>query len=501
MHTTVNRNKQDELIKLRLANDRLVSQLSKSLQFKVDNANKQDDSDERSEDLNSSFSTNQATRRFDRIVHSDLNGIHARTLPNNSGLVQKPAAVSSMTQDLNLLERLLSKSNAFSLPLATNNNNNNNKLYTKSLTTSTTTITATTTMPKASLNSDGWLLLQTANENEDDNEHNNNNSNNQKWSRNENPSSKINHQQQQQHQERHKWIHSRLAGQQTRQDGEVDEFSGNSELHSDKRLSVISRLNNRQDNFTTSELANLVPSKQAKLPITNYERQANKSKSVAMLQLVYSHDGKTNQDHQRHYHQSSQKSNNDIVSEQNDDLGYNLSDSDDSNDHPNDNSNDDGPNEDDKDDDEDEDDDDDDDVDCDDDDDDNIDVVVMELPSCDWLHSKDNLAVSTQTAGNEYLANNGPAKFYETCDELPECEWAGQCKVDWIYSWQKANKQNEFKQSDIGLTADGNRNRLSSKQLSGWSRISRARCQCPIGRGGLLCQRSKLNSTQKLISM
>lgn len=420
------------MIKMRSANDKLVGQLSDSLRLahKTQSANKYEKLDQKLQD--SASYVNHMRRSNIQSPIGPLANRNARIARlRNSSLDRAP--VQSMTQDLNLLERLLSKSNAFLLPSADtvdksadNNNNNNNKLDHELHTTTEASLDGLN-------NSRRWLLLQTVDEDYDK-------KGDEKWSRNENPSSKI--KRQQQHKRAHKWIHSRLATHQTKQ----DEESATTTFKSDKKLSII-QLNGH--NFTNSRLANL---KTDRLATANNQAENERLQSDGQLSRLQS---KPSDDFSLHCDDRADDSQNEESN------GTDNSDSDESNDYEDSN-----------------------------DDDDDDDDDLMELPSCDWLHSKDDFDVSARPypAGQENVANG--AKFYENCHELPECEWAGQCTFEWIYSSQQES-QNKFYYDNLKVADRG--------KLGGWSRISRARCKCPIGRAGLLCQKRKYQVNEKFI--
>lgn len=72
-----------------------------------------------------------------------------------------------------------------------------------------------------------------------------------------------------------------------------------------------------------------------------------------------------------------------------------------------------------------------------------------------------------------------PVQTYENCNEMPECESGGQCVVEEL-----------TKSNSNGLDLDLDRQSRLANQANQINK-RRARCRCPIGRGGQLCQKRK----------
>lgn len=90
---------------------------------------------------------------------------------------------------------------------------------------------------------------------------------------------------------------------------------------------------------------------------------------------------------------------------------------------------------------------------------------VSILPSCQRHELVDEDQISLPS----------PFPLYKSCDELPECESGGKCIE---------NRINGLNEESINSSSEDR-----------WIRI--ARCRCPIGRAGLLCQRRKCNSRSR----
>lgn len=83
--------------------------------------------------------------------------------------------------------------------------------------------------------------------------------------------------------------------------------------------------------------------------------------------------------------------------------------------------------------------------------------------------------------------DNDKIKFYENCQQLPsECQWGGKCFVE-KFEIILDNIDSDFtKEEELSTKKDNN-------ALGNTFRF--ARCQCPIGRGGSLCQKRKYMDT------
>lgn len=101
---------------------------------------------------------------------------------------------------------------------------------------------------------------------------------------------------------------------------------------------------------------------------------------------------------------------------------------------------------------------------------------VPSLPLCLELDPWNELEISEATQTTD--------KSYQNCEELPECESGGRCAIERININRPQARNSSTKKTTIPM--------MMKHELT--SRVSIARCRCPVGRGGLLCQRREYSS-------
>lgn len=97
-------------------------------------------------------------------------------------------------------------------------------------------------------------------------------------------------------------------------------------------------------------------------------------------------------------------------------------------------------------------------------------TVAIRVPSekkVDWQRKYDN----TLSNSNTYLATLNKRRSYATCKEMPDCESGGVCVLD----------QMEDERADEIF--------YNNNDIHNNRRETHARCRCPIGRGGQLCNK------------